>query len=229
MPRLGFGGNGNHMTGEKEKTVQTKSALRRQREREQRYQTILKAAEGLFAVDGYHKTSMEKIADAAEVSVGTVYFYFKNKEDLIVQMLDGIGFELRNCLGAEYKKAAGAMDGFRMAGQVFFEEFCRRHPEKIAIFFRESVGRSSHVEKYRKKIFSKLIKDIEDALTLMGEKQAITFQSDLSTTVMAISILGMFERIAYQYLIWKDRSGDLEVIGKDAVTFIVGGINSLCR
>jgi len=217
------------MNEKKQKTGPSKSALRRQREREQRYQTILKAAEGLFAVDGYHKTSMEKIADAAEVSVGTVYFYFKNKEDLIVQLLNGIGFQLRNCLGAEYKKAAGSMDGFRRAGEVFFEEFCPRHPEKIAIFFRESAGQSSHVEKHRKKIFNKLIADIEDALRLMSEKQDIAFQSSLSARVMATSILGMFERIAYQYLIWEDRSDDLEIIGKDAVAFITGGINSLCK
>lgn len=217
------------MTGEKQKTAPSKSALRRQREREQRYQTILKAAEGLFAVDGYHKTSMEKIADTAEVSVGTVYFYFKNKEDLIVQLLDKIGFQLRNCLGVEYKKAAGSIDGFRRAGKVFFKEFCPRHPEKIAIFFRESAGQSNHVEKRRKKIFNKLIADIEDALELMSKKQNIVFQSNLSAQVMAASILGMFEQIAYQYLIWRDRSDDLEIIGKDAVTFIVGGINSLCR
>ena len=95
----------------------------------------------------------------------------------------GSGLNCATAWGPNIKKRPVPLDGFRMAGQVFFEEFCRRHPEKIAIFFRESVGRSSHVEKHRKKIFSKLIKDIEDALTLMGEKQAITFQSDLSTTV----------------------------------------------
>ena len=33
---------------------------------------------------------MEKIADAAEVSVGAVYFYFKNKEDLLIQTLEEV-------------------------------------------------------------------------------------------------------------------------------------------
>jgi len=42
---------------------------------------------------------------------------------------------------------------------------------------------------------------------------------------MAVSIMGMFERLAYHYLIWRDRSGELKTIGKDAVDFIVGGIS----
>jgi len=74
------------------KTKPTRSELRRQREREQRFQSILDAAENLFAKKGYHHTNMDEVADLAEVSVGTVYFYFKNKEDLISKMLEKIGF-----------------------------------------------------------------------------------------------------------------------------------------
>ena len=64
-----------------EKKSLSKTALRRQREREQRYESILKSAELLFAREGYLQASMERIADSAEVSVGTLYFYFKNKKN----------------------------------------------------------------------------------------------------------------------------------------------------
>ena len=121
----------------------SKSALRRQREREQRLETILGAAQTLFAGEGYHKASMEKIADSAEVSVGTLYFYFKNKEDLLVKLLSQIGFDLRNMLGAAFKSADISMEGIREAGRIFFAEFCPHYPESIAIFFRESVGRAN--------------------------------------------------------------------------------------
>ena len=120
-----------------------RSELRRRREREQRYLTILAAAENLFARKGYHTTGMEVIADLAEVSVGTVYFYFKNKEDLMLQMLEKIGYQLRDLLGREFKNADGSIEGFKQAGIIFFEEFCPRYPEKVAIFFRESAERSS--------------------------------------------------------------------------------------
>ena len=207
----------------------SKSALRRQREREQRLETILGAAQALFAGEGYHKASMEKIADSAEVSVGTLYFYFKNKEDLLVKLLSQIGFDLRNMLGAAFKSADISMEGIREAGRIFFAEFCPHYPESIAIFFRESVGQSELVEAHRKKIFDKLIDDVRQALIRVCDNQGARFQSDLSAEVMATSIMGMFERIAYQYLIWHDRSEDLAVIGQDAVDFIIGGIERLFR
>ncbi|MGD9971755.1 MAG: TetR/AcrR family transcriptional regulator [Desulfatirhabdiaceae bacterium] len=207
----------------------SRSAQRRQREREQRYQTILRASETLFASEGYHKTSMERIADSAEVSVGTVYFYFKNKEDLLIQLLDEIGFELRNLLGTEFRKADVKLDGFKRAGEIFFEEFCQKYPERIVIIYRESVGQSPLVEEHRKHIFDRLIADVQSALIRLSENNRITFASDLSAEVMAVSIMGMFERLAYHYMIWQDRKGDLKTIGRDAVDFILGGIRNLSR
>jgi AcrR family transcriptional regulator len=172
---------------------------------------------------------MEKIADAAEVSVGTLYFYFKNKEDLLVKLLSQIGFDLRNMLGSAFVGTDISLAGIREAGRIFFDDFCPNHPESLTIFFRESVGQSEVVEAHRKRIFDKLIDDVCQALIRVCENQGSRFQSNLSAEVMATSIMGMFERLAYQYLIWQDRSADLKVIGQDAIDFIIGGIENLFR
>ena len=166
----------------------SRSALRRQREREQRLQTILEAAGLLFAQEGYHRTGMERIADEAEVSVGTVYFYFKNKEDLLVKLLEQTGFELRNLLGAAFKNGDGTLEGIRAAGRIFFDDFCPRHPHQIALIFRESVGQGEAVEARRKKIFDKLIDDVRQALIGVCETQGALFPSSLSAEVTAASI-----------------------------------------
>ena len=209
-----------------EKAQPSRSSLRRQREREQRLQTILAAAGTLFAREGYHRTGMEWIADKAEVSVGTVYFYFKNKEDLLVKLLDQTGYELRNLLGTEFKNADGSLEGIQRAGMVFFEEFCPRYPEKIALIFRESAGQSAVVEEHRKLIFEKLTLDVQDALQQVARNHG-GLVSESAAEVMATSILGMFERLAYHYIIWQDRPQDLGAVGRDAVAFIVGGIRNL--
>lgn len=207
----------------------SRSALRRQREREQRLQTILAAAEALFAREGYHKTGMERIADEAEVSVGTVYFYFRNKEDLLLQLLDQTGYELRDLLGDAFRNAGGTLEGLRRAGMVFFEEFCPRHPDKIAIVFRESAGQSELVEARRKKIFDKLIADVEGALQEVARRGGRKFRTPASAEVVAASILGMFERLSYHYLIWREEPQDLRKVGEEAVEFIVGGVAQLLQ
>ncbi len=53
----------------------------------ERYQSILKAAEQLFGEKGYHGVSIEEIAKTAEVSKGLVIYHFGSKEELLVQVL----------------------------------------------------------------------------------------------------------------------------------------------
>lgn len=205
----------------------SRSALRRRREREQRYQTILRAAETLFAREGFHKASMEQIADAAEVSVGAVYFYFRNKEDLLIQMMDEIGYLMRSILGNEFKAHGATMEGFKRAGYAFFENFCINHPDRAAILFRESVGKSALVEKHRKALFDKCTGDVLRALNTVCENQGVMFKGRFSAEVIAVSVMGIYERVAYQYLLWHNKAEDLKDIGRDAVDFIVGGVNNL--
>jgi AcrR family transcriptional regulator len=203
------------------------SALRRQREREHRYQTILAAAEKLFAKEGYHKSSMEQIANASEVSVGAVYFYFKNKDDLIIQLMDEMGYILRSTLGKAFIKHGATMEGFKQAGYAFFEEFCVKYPKKCAIIFRESVGKSPQVEQHRKELFDKCTGDVRKALMAVCDNQGLTFKGKYSADVIAVSIMGIYERVAYQYLFWQDETHDIKLIGRDAVAFLIGGVNNL--
>jgi AcrR family transcriptional regulator len=49
---------------------------------------ILRAAEHVFAERGYHKASIEEIAEAAEYGTGTVYLYFKDKEALYLDLFE---------------------------------------------------------------------------------------------------------------------------------------------
>lgn len=65
-------------------------AQRRQREKESRIQSIKKSAGRLFARKGFHNVSMAEIAEDAEVSKGTLYIYFKSKEELYFSLIEPI-------------------------------------------------------------------------------------------------------------------------------------------
>lgn len=55
---------------------------RKEREKEQKRRLILNAAKKLFSEKGFSKATMEEIAKEAEFSPGTLYLYFKNKDEL---------------------------------------------------------------------------------------------------------------------------------------------------
>jgi AcrR family transcriptional regulator len=55
---------------------------RRQREKQQRRSAIIDAAEAVFFSKGVETATMDDVAEEAELSKGTLYLYFKSKEDL---------------------------------------------------------------------------------------------------------------------------------------------------
>ncbi|MCA9479776.1 MAG: helix-turn-helix transcriptional regulator, partial [Nitrospira sp.] len=70
------------------KTGSNPRSERKQREYEARREEILSAAEGLFSQNGFFKTSMAEIAEAAQFAMGTLYKFFKNKEDIYISLVE---------------------------------------------------------------------------------------------------------------------------------------------
>jgi len=215
------------MNAETGTAPESRSALRRKRERELRLRMVLNAAETLFARQGYHQTGMEEIADMAEVSTGSVYFYFKNKEDLLINLMKEIGYQLRELLGTELNKTDLSLDSLRNIAVAFLEDFCARHPEKIAIFFRESVGQSREVEEVRKEVFLRLVSDIKEALLRIADRLDRRFVSDAAPEVIAVCIVGIYDRLACHYLLWRDHPKNIMDAADEVIGFMLGGVEKL--
>lgn len=61
-------------------------ADRREREKEELREQIVTAAMRLFLEQGYEKTSIRAIAQAIDYSPGTIYLYFKDKNDIFYEV-----------------------------------------------------------------------------------------------------------------------------------------------
>jgi AcrR family transcriptional regulator len=59
---------------------------RKEREREEMRELILRSAQDLFLENGYEKTSIRGIADAIEYSPATIYLYYKDKNELLLAL-----------------------------------------------------------------------------------------------------------------------------------------------
>jgi AcrR family transcriptional regulator len=73
---------------------------RKQRERKRRRQEIISAARDIFSAKGFNSATMEEIASMAELSPGTLYLYFKNKEELHTSL----SIDILAYLGKELEK-----------------------------------------------------------------------------------------------------------------------------
>ncbi len=83
---------------------------RKQRELEARRGEILSAAECLFSKHGFFKTSMAEIAKAAQFAMGTVYRFFKSKEDIYISLVEAKVEELMSLMEERVSKANTATE-----------------------------------------------------------------------------------------------------------------------
>jgi AcrR family transcriptional regulator len=64
-----------------------KTTLRKQKEQLERKKSILKAAREAFFEKGFMATTMDAVADGCDLAKGTIYLYFKSKEELYVSIM----------------------------------------------------------------------------------------------------------------------------------------------
>ena len=91
---------------------------RKQREYEARRQEILAAAECLFSKNGFFKTSMAEIATAAQFAMGTVYRFFKSKEEIYISIVEAKVEELAELLDKAIAKEKSSSDKLNAFIQV---------------------------------------------------------------------------------------------------------------
>src|ERR1700690_1558832 len=114
----------------------------RERQKAGRREGILKAAALLFRRDGFAATSMEQIAERAELSTGTVYNYFASKGDLLLALVALDGGEGRAAGArplAEPVAAVNALlEGYVDHALVHLDKRLWRHMMGTALTFAET-------------------------------------------------------------------------------------------
>lgn len=202
-------------------------ALRREREKQNRRQTILHAAERLFARNGYRKTKIVDIAAGAEVSVGTVYSYFPNKEELLVAVLDDIGLYIRKIAGRAFRDAGSILEGIERAGIAFFDDLCRLHPDKALLLYDEAIGLGDQFMNARRNFMLKMTADVQKAILNVKVGPGLKFSSNLSAEVVSVCTTSIFMWLGMYYKIWRKKPEEIQAIGRETVAYIVGGIKNL--
>ncbi len=95
-------------------------AERKEREKEQRRQAIIAAAEQVFFSKGFDASTMDDVAVQAELSKGTLYLYFKSKVELHWEITKkGMSRLSERILDAISSDLAG-IDNLRKMGEVFY-------------------------------------------------------------------------------------------------------------
>ncbi|MGW8180415.1 MAG: TetR/AcrR family transcriptional regulator [bacterium] len=96
---------------------------------QERRQQIMQAAMSCFARKGYHKTTMDDIVAESGLSKGTLYWYFKSKDELFFSLVNSFFLEVQQDMDAIFEQDTTASDKLHSMAH----EFARLY-EEVAEF-----------------------------------------------------------------------------------------------
>ena len=104
---------------------------RREREKSERRELILRAAIDVYIKEGYHGTTMDKIAETAELSRATLYLYFKTKDEIFVSAIVNHSSFFTELLDDVYERREKIGSGLAKELWRCFKKFYDRDPATI--------------------------------------------------------------------------------------------------
>jgi len=108
-------------------------ATRKQREREEMRQLILDASRSIFLEKGYYQTSIRTIAEKIEYSPGTIYLYFKEKDE-IFHALHEEGFRRLISLMEPLRHVSDPFERLKAMGRIYMD-FARNNKDFYDLMF----------------------------------------------------------------------------------------------
>ncbi len=163
--------------------MQEETLSRREREKLWQRREMLTAAIKLFSEKGYHSVSMQEIAKKSEFAIGTLYKFFKNKEDLyksiIMEQADIFHTALTEALEEEDDEIEKLRKYVQVKGAVFMDNV-----SVVRLYFAETRGASFNIK-------AGLDKEIRQDYEVLLQKLAQVFAAGIQKN--------RFQKIAEPY------------------------------
>lgn len=199
-------------------------AQRKQREYEARRQEILCAAEELFSKNGFFKTSMAEIAAAVQFAMGTVYRFFKSKEEIYISIVEVKVEELASHLEKEMAAVNSASEKIRAFIQAKLD-----HADRNRDFFRVYVSEWSGFEwtiksAFGERVWKLYMAQVEMVVNLIREGIRRGEFRKVDPHDMALALQGMLNAIMYVWVLQPEPTGSLTDKGDLIRTLFLNGI-----
>jgi TetR/AcrR family fatty acid metabolism transcriptional regulator len=180
---------------------------------------ILEAAIKVFAERGFHSATVAEIARAAGVADGTIYLYFKGKDDLLLRLFDEKMTELladAKAAVAQERTAPGKLRRFIQLHLAVVE----RNPDLASVLIvelRQSAQFLKAADRHKLAAYVDLIAEVVRAGQESGE-----LDGNISPATVKRAIFGALDELALGWLLSGKRAGLKKVAGEVAEWLVRG-------
>ena len=175
-----------------------KSSKETQERKDLKRKHIIDIAVKVFSANGFHGTTVKDVVDAADISVGTFYFYFKNKEDLFETLYDEVSEELfYTALRTSMKNINKEIDlGFSKAITLFLKIIDLNRP-MAKIMLIEAVGLNPRFERKRAEVTRKYVNYTAGAFEQMKQWADVSIPD---VRICSIAFIGTLYNVIMEWL-----------------------------
>jgi len=154
---------------------------------------IVNAALMTFSKYGYDRTRMDDVAEAAKVSKGRLYLYFKNKEELFYAISERNIAELKQQLSSLFTGKENLISG---SGN-FYENFRSKNTTDLEKVFFEIIAESSRNLKLRKMLYEQRIKIFDVVIEyLNSQMQRGLIKKGTNTKAIASGLVSLYNGLS---------------------------------
>jgi AcrR family transcriptional regulator len=186
---------------------------------------ILAAAKATFGRKGFHATTIADVARAADLSYGTVYWYFDSKDDLFAALIESEDEALRHAiLDAVAADPSNEVESaLRRAIAGTFAHF-DSDPDAVRLMFRVRGSQDSTADagSTRGGLYDRFVDDLE-ALVLEAQKSGMLV--DAPPRVVAFSIGALIGQFSSRRLATDDGMSANE-LADFVVTLVLDGLRA---
>jgi TetR/AcrR family fatty acid metabolism transcriptional regulator len=199
----------------------TSAALRRRPDSQPlpKRDALLRAAIDVFATRGFFNAQVADVARAAGVAAGTVYLYFRSKDDLLVSIFDRTMREGLTEARTAVAEIGDPAERLRTLARLHLARLGR--DRSLAIVFQVELRQSvKFMERFSTSLFRDYLEQIREAIA--AGQEAGVFRDDISSTTAAKILFGALDEMATNWILSKRRYS-LEAEADRVVDLFVNG------
>lgn len=182
---------------------------------------ILRAAVRIFAKKGFYGARVSEIAKAARIADGTVYLYFKSKDEILLSLFNDRFEMLIRALVAELARQRDPIAKIRrmIELQLGLLEGHRELAEVLTVNLRHS---AQFLRRHAGPRFVQYL-DVLSGVVAEGQKAGV-FRRDVSARIVARALFGALDGLALTWALGDARPGEMIRAGKELSEVMLGGL-----
>ena len=165
---------------------------------------------------------MAQIAKEAGVADGTIYLYFKNKDDILVQFFSYRTKQVFDRFRAEVKKADNSLDKLRNLIRRHLTEFQR--DRNMAVVYQVETHQNSRLVESQIRDMSQMYQDLISEIIELGQQEG-KLRKELYVGLVKRFILGSVDEVINTWL-HSEKEYDLVSMADPLVDLLVRGIGT---